>query len=284
MPDVNLNQLTVDQLAIGAPLLKKIPNPFFGQIPRSSSIGDPAITAAQLLKPYPRFTNVSFYRNNVGSSSYNALRARLEKQVSRGLSVLASYTWSHLIDDASSVFDASVLTGPIANYPVADSFNRRLERDSSNGDIPQVFVLSYNYDFPMGKGPNFDPSGLWGRLASGWNMSRILTLQSGMPFAVTQATNFNAFAGFGVQRPNIVASPSLPSGQRSVTKYFNTAAFAVTSQFAIGNASRNPARSPGYEDFDLALVKNSVVTERVNIEFRAEFFNLRIRSDYNNGG
>src|SRR5215472_14309154 len=105
-------------------------------------------------------------------------------------------------------------------------------------------------------------------------MSGILTLQSGMPFAVTQATNFNAFAGFGVQRPNIVASPSLPSGQRSVTKYFNTAAFAVTSQFAIGNASRNPARSPGYEDFDLALVKNSVVTERVNIEFRAEFFNL----------
>ena len=184
------------------------------------------------------------------------------------------YTWSHLIDDASSVFDASVLTGPIANYPVADSFNRRLERDSSNGDIPQVFVLSYNYDFPMGKGHNFDPSGLWGRLASGWSMSGILTLQSGMPFAVTQATNFNAFAGFGVQRPNVVAEPALPSGQRSVTKYFNTAAFAVAPQFTIGSASRNPVRGPGYQNFDLALVKNSVLTERVNIDFRAEFFNL----------
>ena len=274
VPDVNLNQLTVDQLAIGAPLLKKVPNPYFGQIPRSSSLGDPTITTAQLLKPYPRFTNVSLYRNNVGGSSYDSLRARAEKQFSRGLSLLVSYTWSHLIDDASSVFDASVLTGPIANYPVADSFNRRLERDSSTGDIPQVFVLSYTYDFPMGRGHNFAPSGIAGRLVSGWSMSGVLTLQSGMPFPITQATNFNAFAGFGVQRPNEVASPSLASGQRSVTSYFNTAAFTVAPQFTLGNTSRNPVRGPGYQDFDFALVKNSILTERLNIDFRAEIFNL----------
>ncbi len=274
VPDVNLNQLTVDQLAIGAPLLKKVPNPYFGQIPRSSSLGDPTTTVAQLLKPYPRFTTVSYYRNNVGGSSYNALRARVQKQFSRGLSLLASYTWSHLIDDASSVFDASVLTGPIANYPVADSFNRRLERDSSTGDIPQVFVASFNYDFPMGKGHSFAPSGMAGRLVSGWSMSGILTLQSGMPFPITQATNFNAFAGFGVQRPNEVASPVLPSGQRSASAYFNTAAFTVAPQFTLGNISRNPVRGPGYQDFDIAVVKNSVLTERCNIDFRAEFFNL----------
>lgn len=120
----------------------RVPNPFFGQIPRSSSLGDPTIPLAQLLKPFPRFTGVSLYRNNVGNTNYKALQAKLEQRFSRGLSFLLSYTRSKLIDEASSVFDASILTGPIANFPVADSFNRRLERDLSNGDIPNVFVAS----------------------------------------------------------------------------------------------------------------------------------------------
>ena len=61
-----------------------------------------------------------------------------------------SYTRSKLVDDASSVFDASILTGPVANFPVADSFNRRLERDYSTGDIPHVFVASAIWDLPFG--------------------------------------------------------------------------------------------------------------------------------------
>ena len=63
-----------------------------------------------------------------------------------------SYTRSKLMDDASSVFDASILTGPVANFPVADSFNRSLERDYSTGDIPHVFVTSAVWDIPLGKG------------------------------------------------------------------------------------------------------------------------------------
>src|SRR5262249_6361384 len=80
MPDVNINQLTVDQLAIGAPLLDRVQNPYFGQIPRSSSLGDPTIPRAQLLKPFPRFTGVSLYRNNVGNTNYNALQTKLEQR------------------------------------------------------------------------------------------------------------------------------------------------------------------------------------------------------------
>ena len=68
IPDTNLNQLTVDQLAQGAPLLQRVPNPYFGIIPRSSSLGDPTIPVAQLLKPYPQYTTVSLYRNNVGTT------------------------------------------------------------------------------------------------------------------------------------------------------------------------------------------------------------------------
>ncbi len=68
LPDTNLNQLTVEQLALGAPLQQRVLNPFFGQIPRSSSLGDPTIPAGQLLKPYPQYTTVSLYRNNTGTT------------------------------------------------------------------------------------------------------------------------------------------------------------------------------------------------------------------------
>src|SRR4029077_20015987 len=71
IPDTNLNQLTVDQLAQGASLLTRVPNPYFGIIPRSSSLGDPTTTVAHLLKPYPQYTTVSLYRNNVGTTRYD---------------------------------------------------------------------------------------------------------------------------------------------------------------------------------------------------------------------
>ena len=225
IPDTSINQLTASQLAIGAPLLQRVPNPYFGQIPRSSSLGDPTITVAQLLKPFPRFTVVSLYRNNVGNTNYNALQAKLEQRLSRGLSFLVSYTRSKLIDEASSVFDASILTGPIANFPVADSFNRRLERDLSNGDIPNVFIASFTYDLPIGKGRRFNPGGIAGAILGGFELAGVVTLQSGIPVAVTQVTNFNAFAGFGTQRPNLVTNPNLPTSQQTTAQFFNTAAF-----------------------------------------------------------
>ena len=185
-----------------------MPNPFFGTIPRSSSLGDPTIPAAQLLKPYPQYTTVSLYRNNVGTTIYNGFYIKLEQRYSKGLSYLVSYTRSKLVDDASSVFDASILTGPIANDPVADSFNRRLERDYSTGDIPHVLVTSAVWDIPVGANRRYQPTGILGALASDWTLTGLLTLQSGIPIAVTQTTNNNAFAGFGTQRPNLTGNPT----------------------------------------------------------------------------
>jgi hypothetical protein len=274
IPDTNANQLTVQQLSAGLPLLQKVPNPYYGQIPRSSSLGDPTISQAQLIKPYPRFTTVSFFRNNVGNTDYHSLQGRMEKRFSRGLSFLASYTFSKLIDEASSVFDATIFTGPIANFPVADSFNRKLERDLSNGDIPQNFVLSATYNLPFGPGHGIGPGGVAGRLLGGWELAGILSLQSGLPLAVTQSTNFNSFAGFGTQRPNRVGDPTLSGSERGTAQWFNTAAFTVAPQFTVGNSSRNPVRGPGFRNLDLALIKRMSINERVRLEFRAEAFNL----------
>ena len=274
IPDTNINQLSMSQLALGPALLQRVTNPFFGQIPRSSSLGDPTIPVAQLLKPFPRFTAVDFYRNNVGNTNYNAVQAKLEQRFSHGLSFLVSYTHSKLIDEASSVFDASILTGPIANFLVADSFNRKLERDLSNGDMPNVFVTSFTYDLPVGKGRHFNPGGVAGAILGDWELAGVATMQSGLPLAVTQATNFNAFAGFGTQRPNRVADPNLPSSHQTTAQFFNTAAFTVAPQFTIGTSSRNPVRGPHYRNLDLALIKRANLNERLNLELRAEFFNL----------
>ncbi|MFN0087360.1 MAG: carboxypeptidase regulatory-like domain-containing protein, partial [Blastocatellia bacterium] len=274
VPDASINQLTAEQLGQGAPLLERVPNPYFGRIPRSSSLGDPTITRAQLLKPFPRFTAVSLYRNNVGNTNYHALQMKLEQRLARGLSYLISYTRSKLMDDASSVFDATIQTGPVASFPVADSFNRRLERDLSNGDIPNVFTASFTWELTAGKGRALNPSGAARHLARGWAVNGIVNWQSGLPLAVSQATNFNAFGGFGAQRPNLIGRANPPGARRSAARWFNTDAFTTAPQFTLGTASRNPVRGPGLRNLDLALVKLTGITERIDLEFRAEVLNL----------
>jgi len=274
IPDTNLNQLTVEQLAIGQSLLDKVPNPFFGQIPRSSPLGDPTIPRAQLLKPYPEYQTVSLYRNNVGTTNYQGLELSLRQRMARGLMYSAAYTRSKLIDQASSVFDASILTGPQANFPVADSFDRTRERDYSTGDIPHVFVSSIVWDLPLGDGRAHPLRGWRAALADDWTVSGIVTLQSGVPVAVTQTTNRNSFAGFGVQRPNLVGDPTLPADQRTPAHWFNTAAFADAAMFTLGSASRNPVRGPAYRDVDLAFMRRVPVHGGASLEVRAEIFNL----------
>lgn len=274
VPDINLNQLTVDQLALGSQLTQQAPNPFYGQIPANTSLGTPTIARAQLLRPYPRFTTVTLYRNNIGHSTYHSFQSRIEKRFSRGLTLSAAYTFSRLIDDAGAVFDSAVLTGPVANFQAADSFNKRLEKDVSNGNIPSIFASSFVYELPFGKGRARSLSGWQEVLAGGWQLAGLIRFQSGSPIAVTQATNLNAFAGFGIQRPNRVADPNLPSDQRTTERYFNTAAFTQAPQFTIGNSSRNPVAGPGYQSADLMIGKTFTITERFRAQFRAEAFNV----------
>lgn len=104
IPDSNLNQLTAEQLAQGPSLLTPVPNPYFGEIPSSSSIGGKTMSTAQLLKPFPRFLNVATYRNNTGSTNYNAIQAKVEQRFSHGLYLLFAYTHSKLMDSALPCF------------------------------------------------------------------------------------------------------------------------------------------------------------------------------------
>jgi hypothetical protein len=273
IPDSNINQLTEEQLQLGPALLGRVPNPFFGQIPRSSSIGDPTVTVAQLMKPYPEYTAVSLYRNNVGTSTYQGLAFSIRQRLSRGLTYSAAYTRSKLIDTASSVFDGSILTGPLTNATVADSHNLDRDRDYSAGDIPHYFAASVVWDVPVGAGRSKQPRGVVGALASDWTIASVTTLQSGVPIPLTQANSLG-YAGFTTQRPNLVGNPKLSADQRTPAHWFDTSAFATAPQFSLGSASRNPVRGPSYRNVDLALMRQLPLSVGRAIELRAEVYNL----------
>jgi len=262
IPDANINQLPSQYLSMGASLLTRVANPYVGQIPASSSLGGATLAQQQLLRPYPRFTTVALFRNNVGNSSYHAAAVKVEKRLSHGLTINAAFTFSKLLDDASSVFSQTIFTGPVLNSTgAADAYNRHLEKDVSSGDIPRVFAVGWVYSIPR----------VW--KLSGWQIAGLVRAQSGDAVAVTQATNNNASLGFAVQRPNRVADPNQVAG-RTVAAYFNTAAFTAAPQFVIGTSSRNPVRGPGLQNADLMIGKTFRITERWNLEFRAEAFNV----------
>jgi hypothetical protein len=266
VPDVNLNQLRAEQLALGPALTQQVANPFFGQIPAESALGRPTIARQQLLRPYPRFTTEALYRNNVGHSTYHSLQMRVEKRLSRGLAFTASYTFSRLIDDAGAVFDSAIQTGPVAAFQAADSHNRRLEKSVSTGNIPHNFSGGVVWDLPGSR------RRAWG--LGGWQVAGIVRWQSGSPVAVTQQPNLNSFAGFGIQRPNLLHEPNLPGDARSAGWWFDLTAFAMAPQFTRGGADRNPVRGPGYRTLDLMLGWTFLLSERARLEFRAESFNV----------
>ena len=262
IPDANINQLPSRYLSMGPALLTMLTNPFAGQIPMSSSLGGATLTQQQLLRPFPRFTNVALFRNNVGNSKYNAAAVKAEKRLSHGLTVNAAFTFSKLIDEASTVFSQTIFTGPVLGTTgAADALNRRLEKDVSTGDIPCVFALGWVYDIPR----------LW--KISGWQIAGLIRVQSGDTVPITQATNNNSSLGFAVQRPSRVGD-SNQLDRRSVAEYFNTGAFTAAPRFAIGTSSRNPVRGPGLQNTDLMIGKTFRLTERASLEVRAEAFNV----------
>ncbi len=293
IPDANLNQLTAAQLATGltnpAALTGKVTNPYYGQLPAGSALNTPTIAAAQLLKPYARFQNVAVYRNDTGTTNYNAIEAQVEQRLTRGLSLTFAFTHSRLIDDAGSVFSSTVLSSPnTSSLVAADTFRPYLERDVSTGDMPNVTAISGVYELPAGRNHRFGSGAVGNALLGGWAVNSIVTLQSGMPGTITQATNNNSFAGFVLQRPNYLQNAALPGQLRTPAHWFNNTvtantalapqlqnpAFGNVGTFLLGNASRNPVRGPAFRDWDLSLVKRTDLGEKSRLEFRAELFNV----------
>jgi outer membrane receptor protein involved in Fe transport len=268
--DLQLNQLPESALALGEELRQQVDNPFFGQI-TTGALASRRVARAQLLRPYPHLLSVVAVNSSFASSSYHAALVSVQRRFSNGLTMNGAYTFSKLIDLATGSFSGESLS----NGGFQNINNLRADRSLSSLDAPHRLVINGLYALPFGAGHKFNPEGVAGALLNGWEISAIYAFQSGGPLAITSASN-TTFSQGGGQRPNLAGDPRLPDGQRSLTNWFNVAAFAAPPAYAFGSAPRTlgSIRSDGISNIDFSMVKNTKLHERFGLQFRAEFFNL----------
>ena len=224
----------------------------------------PALSASSPIAPGRPLGNILVYESD-SNSSYNALWITAQKSLSRGLQFNASYTWSKSIDAVSRNEQGIV---------IQDSYNIRGDRGLSDFDARHRFVLSTVYELPF-KG---------NRLVRGWQISLIEQIQSGNP--INFHTTNTAFTGAGTLRPNImgpVTTGYTPArnGNASFVTYIQNPTVFQDQGAALGNMGRNVVIGPGFSNLDIALVKNTKITERLTWQIRADAFDLFNQANFN---
>src|ERR1700733_4293278 len=214
--------------------------------------------------------------NSTGKSNYNALQASLRITGWHGITSIANFAWSKSLDNSSDGEDFE----PNAAQP-QDSNNPQLEYGPSNFDLPKRFTWVFGYEIPKRGGSRQ-------RLKNGWGVNSTLTLQSGQPFQF----NYNgeddfSGGGGGFDRPDVVGPIAQNNGDPF--HFINLSAFAIpcnvtaATGFAsdcvigtrhYGDEGRDSLNGPDYRQWDLAIFKNTPITERVNVQLRADFFNI----------
>lgn len=224
-------------------------------------------TSIQSRRP---FQNVGFVSGNTSRafSSYNALNIRLERRFSSGLEILGSYTWSKALGirphDNWTVFDINNIR---RNYGPVDDFTHQA-------------VISYVYDLPFGPGKRFMGSaqGVLGLFAGGWQVNGVTSFRSGGALTLSSNTS-NLLGNRAGNVPIRLCNGNLPNSQRSAKRYFDTSCFVNPPVGRYGNAATGALRGPGFNNWDVSIFKNTKVTERAALQFRAEFFNAFNRAN-----
>jgi hypothetical protein len=236
-------------------------------------------------RPFQGFGNITGgFVQSIGNSNYNGFTVRIERRFTSGLSFLSSYSWSKAIDDNSGISTSSDSSGAAQNVR-----NLSAERAAADFDVTHRWVFSYVYDLPFGDGKRFTPANRVANfLASGWQVTGILTWQTGRPFTVLTGTDRSG-TGQNADRPNLigdwrVSNPGpdrwfnpctlLATGALSNCRAGDTPAWQQNPTGIFGNAGRNLIRGPGLASFDLGLSRFFKVTERHRFQFRAEVFNF----------
>jgi hypothetical protein len=221
--------------------------------------------------PYQGFSPSGLLAEETDADSrYNSLQASVTRRLSRGLRFLASYTWSKSMDDTSggSTTIFSEVTGNEADL--------RSSTGVSDFDRTQRFVMNFTYELPK-FGGRLASTGAGKRILGGWMLSGVTIWQSGTPFTVSDSAGATYYGTSG-SRANYApgasgdtASYSTPVEER-LNAFFNVAAFAKAGTY-FGNVGRNTMRGPRQRNFDFSLMKHTAITEKLQNEFRAEFFN-----------
>jgi len=266
-------------------LTKSVTNPFNQSLFTQGSQQYATISSTQLYRPFPQYGAISNTGNWIGVSNYNSLQAKLEKRFSAGGIILGSYTYSKLMTNADSLTSWLEATGA----PGFQNQNDLSQEYSLSGyDSRQRLTVSYVYYLPFGRGQHFGSgvSGLMDKLVSGFGVNGVSTFQKGYPLGISMSSNtVSTYSLSGTTRPNVVAGckkkvdgsvQSRLGDSSAPNKYFNLGCFVAPGNFAFGNESRtdNTLRAPGIANWDLALFKETHISERVVLQLRAESFNL----------
>jgi hypothetical protein len=239
-------------------------------------------------RPYPAFGDIQWMENRVGST-YNSLQVRLEKRFSNGITGLVSYTWGKALTGSPDHISTS---GGGAGFDTGtfrepqNGNNLRADRGLAEFDIKQRLVMSYVWELPFGHGRRFGND--WAKgvdlLLGGWQVTGIHALQGGLGLTATLGgSSVLNIGGERRARPNLIGNPVLPESERTLARWFNTAAFQSAfspSPQAFGTAGVGLMRGPGSINFDFTLAKNFNVTERRFFQFRTEFFNAFNRANF----
>lgn len=226
---------------------------------RSRDINQPiastAVASGQInpnaARPFPGFAGINTFETS-GNSIYHSMQLSASRRFSQGISVQASYTFSRSFDNNVT---------PINSYAAS-----RMERALSSFDRTHVLALSYIYELPFFRGAQ----GVTRKVLYGWQLSGISRFESGTPGTVTIPAD-RAGVGGGAQRPDVIAPVAL---DKTLARWFSTSSFANPALGTFGSAGRSLFRLPGINNWDVSFIKRTQVTERLALQFRAEFFNL----------
>jgi hypothetical protein len=205
----------------------------------------------------------------VSTSRYNSLQASLKRQFGAGFQAQASYTWSRCIDDGSSTY-------PLENsFGITDPYDRALDRGSCAFNRTQNLVVNALYSLPFYRN----------RLVSGWRLATVTTAASGLP--VNVADGYDQSLGGGEARPNYSGAVGCHPYQilnspiaGPAIQYFNPACYSLQALGTEGNVGRDSIYGTGLLNVDLSIIKRTKITEKLDSEFRAEFFNLFNRANF----
>ena len=255
---------------------------YYGGVPCTPGTdGDPGSCTARLRGQ--QFSNINF-RTNGGSSSYNAMNARLQWQGKWGWNFRTNYTWSHTLDTLSDTFSS----GAVANLGWLDAFDKSHSLDKGNAlfDLRHRFTFAGLWDIGLK-----NPRGWQKQVASGWTLAPIFVANTGAPFTFYDCTNaytscpyafangkidYSATSLIGTATPNNYQYLS----QAFLTKNFNSSWFdpktgiSDVGKFPANMIGRNSFRGPGAWNLDLGIYKNFTISERQRLQFRAEGYNF----------
>lgn len=223
----------------------------------------------QSKRPFPQFSDVLIEAPSLGVMNYHAFVAKTEKRFSHGFNLLATYTYSKVLGNTTSL---QALGNDVSEY--SNFYNRRADHGPGENDIRQRLTWSSIYQIPYGRDRRYGNRSLAGAILGNWSLSTVVLWQTAPPFTVTTATNTTQAFSAGPLRADVTRNPNLPGSQRTRTRWFDTDAFAQPAALMFGNQGVDIVRGSGRSSVNASILRDFPIRERMKLQFRGEAFNL----------